>query len=138
MKTLILFALLICWEITAHADDFNGVYLDEADSSDFLVVTQKGATAVVTANEILSISSPAGTSTTVAFGIGTVSGSQMDAPQFYDTHMYCAYHITYSLSADGSTIFELVVGATTGWRGQSVGYNCSQNIGRTKTRFRVF
>jgi hypothetical protein len=122
----------------AYAADFSGAYQDPAAPLSYVLIIQKGDVAVLTGNSIIADDAAPGSSNSVGWGVGTVSGNVIDIPEFHDNFSYCINHHVYTFSADGNTISKQITSSTPTARGISANFNCASNVGQTGTRVKIF
>lgn len=124
---------------SAYAADYSGAYQDPSSPLSYILIIQKGNVVVLTSNSIIpDDASLATSSSVVGWGIGSVSGNQIDVPEFHDNFAYCVNHHVWTVAADGNTISRLITSSTPTARGNSAGFNCAQNVGQTGTRVKIW
>lgn len=111
--------------------DFQGGYT--ADGTNYLVITQRGALAVVISGTFMAPGAPAGAVNKFGYGIGVVSGNTLMVDAYYGAEMYCVSRVNYTLSPDGA-ITSTVISSVPTARGTSVGINTCESVGTTRVR----
>lgn len=123
---------------SAYAADFSGAYRDPNAPLSVALIIQKGDVAVLTGNMLIPDDAALGSSNSVGWGVGTVSGNVIDIPEFHDNFSYCINHHVYTFSADGNTVSKNITSSTPTARGISANFNCASNVGQTGTRIKIF